>query len=482
MREDEGRATTCPGCAADLADHATVKAGRFAVSTRLGVEVDGVRLAAPKSVHVLLSQLILAGGRVVTDDAIASAMEYRGLEPDRIVATIASRAKSLLKDMGIDEPFTRVWSKGHVWTQPNDGLVRTRADADFCPDCGCNLRGEQAIACGVFSHDPATGLVSVGDVKLAVPRQVHATIATLMRAKGAPVRSFVIADRLGSDSEQPDKLIASLLCHARRAMRRHGGTMPIQTIPKFGHRWTGAEVETRYHGPQPSGRVFLGDRTGPDLTTVLKESCGRRLACGCDAPSATVSSDGWSWSQQHGLVHADGSPPMRHAGGQLIGRIMAASGRFVHSEDVDDVVGMRAKAPGNHMKVTLCKLRSTLAQEGLTLPLETKSKQGVRWTGTRPVMVEPEPSRPCASCPPRALTGQSRLMAEALRDADGMTLSRSRLVDLIGSKGSPKLVDVLASRIRQVYRQAGLPDPIACERGEGLSWVVGRGNLRQGRP
>lgn len=495
MYEAWGDGGLCPRCGRSASRDGTTTDGRFAHHATLGMHVDGNRLDASLSIHRFLGAVMNAGGRTVCDDAVASAVDSRGSDATKGVAVMASMAKNAIAAIGIDTPFERIRGEGNRWIGTGRPLVRSVPRLSICPGCGYNLHPEAPIGSGPFAHDPATGRATIHGVEMRGSSQLHSLLGTFMRGTGTVLTSDVIADRLGSDSDDPAGMITTLVCLLRRSCRHHGVQLPLRSIFGLGYVWTEERTVTggTYMGPPVPARIRLGTPSGPDLSDLLSEREGGSHTCGCPLGTPSLSSDGWMWSRQDGLHH-EGSLIAAGAKANVAGAVMAASGRYVHAAmDLDHIIGGDPSNAGDHLNVIMSRLRSSASENGSRIPMEARHGHGVRWTGSAPRLYMPDPAEDCPGClrrtaaltrlgieavrPPKhpeSLMGGPLLLADLLSSCGGRTVATTETLSMLDSKGDERLTKVYVCHIRRAYREAGLPDPIQNVRGLGYRWTGGR--------
>jgi DNA-binding response OmpR family regulator len=460
---------------------------------RTGMHVDGARLEAPPSVHAFMGVLMWSDGRTVTDETIVSAMGWEKGSITGNVAVVASHARSAFRATGIDPPFERIRTTGMRWTGTGTGVRMTGRSHAICPGCGYNLIPEEIVVSGRFSHDPRTGLASVDDMVLKGSRQLHALMGTFLRSGGEVLPLAVVADRLGSDSEQPERLVQTLVSLLRRSLRHHGVELPVRNVSCTGYLWTGPETSSRsYHGPPIPARIpsRLPGTTGEDLSDRMHAEEDGRHPCGCPLEPPGLVSGAWSWNITDGLTHAECGTIVRGAGAAMFGRIMAASGRFVQTRrDPTHPDGDASRKAGDNVNVAVYNARARTRALGVEIPLIAGRRKGYAWNGDAPRLIAPDAGAACSRCRGRAdaaetltglkgdpgshpegIRGAALILAEVLRSMRGRFLDNDRALELLGSRSDDKVLKVHVSRIRGAYRAAGLPDPILNRQGRGYAW------------
>jgi DNA-binding response OmpR family regulator len=486
-------ADACPHCRSSLSAMCAVAQGPYSHHPNTGFHVDGRRLKANGAVHVMLGLLLRSDGRPVADQSIADAAGHRGPDAGRMVANLAWKARAAFQAMGAHHPFERIWGEGTAWTTRGRVVTVGRDRMEICPSCGYDLSSGSTIESGCFGYDPTTGLAHVDGRELRATPRMHALLGTFMRGKGEVIPSYVVAERLGSESDNPNGLVRALVSQLRRAVRGHGVDLPVECLWGSGYRWTedAAFQAPRYYGPEMPARIRRGVRTGPDLTDLLLTPEEGTHACGCPLDTPAISSDGWSWNDRDGL-HLSGSaiavPPVP---GRVVAMAMAASGMYVHaSKDLGDVIGGNPERAREHLNVIMFKLRGLASEHGVTMPMAAKHCEGVRWTAGRPQLETPDAGSHCRRCSdrerkvsgltgavivpvkhPGTLRGTRRLIADLLSAMPGRIVSNRDIMDLIGTSATPKIVTVYLCGIRRCYHEAGLGNPIRNHWGLGYEWL-----------
>lgn len=490
MNNTEG---TCPHCRTTLSQSSVIVNGRFAHQPGSGLHVNGERLAAVPSVHRFAGVLMRARGRVVSDEHVANALGMEDGDIRAHIAVIACLARKAFEAIGLERPFARSRGKGFAWVGDDREIVMEASRCSICISCGYNLVNESFVESGPFSHDPRTGLAYVSGVPLKGPAQLHSMIGTLMRSEGAIIPFDVIADRMGSDSDNPSRLVRTLVHRLRRTMRHHGADLPIRTIHAIGYQWIGDDPEHRpkYHGPPVPAEIREGQVTGPDLTSRLKAIAHAEHACGCPVQGPGMSAGEWSWSRTTGLRHKTSPFVQGSTPSMVVAHVMAASGRYVHAaRHLGHVLGGDPVNAANHLNVLVCKLRAKAAEHGIEVPISAKSGRGIRWHGEPPTLHWADAREDCASCStrterirslggesaervthPTTLQGRPLLLADLMSAMPGRVVPADRLLELIGSAGGPKIIAVYMVAIRRSYRDAGLPDPVRSHWGAGYEWL-----------
>lgn len=490
MNNTEG---TCPHCRTTLSQNSIITNGRFVHQPGTGLHVNGERLAAVPSVHRLAGVLMRAKGRVVSDEHVADALGMEDGDIRAHIAVIACLGRKAFEAMGLECPFARRRGEGFAWVGDDREIVMAANRCSICISCGYNLVNESFVESGPFSHDPRTGLASVSGVPLKGPAQMHSMIGTFMRSEGAIIPFDVIADRMGSDSDDPSRLVRTLVHRLRRIMRHHGADLPIRTIHAVGYQWIGDDPESRsrYHGPPVPADVREGRITGPDLTSRLGEVPHAEHACGCPIQGPGMSAGEWSWSRTTGLRHETSSFVQGSTPSTVMAHVMAASGRYVHAaRHLGHVIVGDPINAANHLNVLVCNLRAKAAEHGVEVPISARNGRGIRWRGEPPILHWADPRKDCPSCStrserirsligekakrvthPATLLGRPLLVADMISATHGRIVPTDRLLELIGSAGGPKIVAVYMVAIRRSYRDAGLPDPVRNHRGTGYEWL-----------
>jgi DNA-binding response OmpR family regulator len=455
--------------------------------------VNGERMVAMPAVHRLVGVLMRARGRVVSDERLAGMMEIEDGDARAHVAVIASHARRAFDAIGVECPFVRRRGEGFTWIGDEQRIAAIANPSSICTSCGYNLVAESFIESGPFSHDPRTGVACVAGVPLKGRPQLHSMMGTFMRSGGSIIPYHVIVDRMGSDTDDPGRLVRALVSLLRKAMRHHGTDLPILTIHAVGYQWIedASEHRSTYHGP-PAPRILRhGEITGPDLTSDLAEVRHGFHACGCPAQDPEMSAGEWSWSRTGGLRHSGSSFVLRNKASRMMAHVMAASGRYVHAaRDLGHVIGGDPVDACNHLNVLVCKLRAKAAEHGVEVPISARNGHGIRWSGEPPALHHADLEQDCPPCleraarirnligeparttahPPR-LRGRPMLVADLLSAKRGDTVSAESLLELIGSEGGAKIIAVYIVAIRRSYREAGLPDPIRNRWGSGYEWI-----------
>ena len=103
----------------------------------------------------------------------------------------------------------------------------------LCPHCGHDLEADAPIERGDIRSDPR-GSVTWKGQELDLSQAHRILIHTLLKAEGRVVPVYVLAERMGSESENPSALISVQRHHIRR---RIGFRLPIETVLGVGLRW-----------------------------------------------------------------------------------------------------------------------------------------------------------------------------------------------------------------------------------------------------
>lgn len=106
-----------------------------------------------------------------------------------------------------------------------------------CPHCGYDLVADAPVLINDFSmNGPGFPLAFRGKpLKLTYN---EATVCwSLMKVCPAPMKTSVLAERIGSDEgKDPDGIIKVMICRIRKILRTHGLPVPIVTITR-GHAY-----------------------------------------------------------------------------------------------------------------------------------------------------------------------------------------------------------------------------------------------------
>ena len=482
----------CPRCRRSASAPTRATDGPFMHHVRLGMHVDGRRLDARPCVHAFLGILMWADGSLTRDETIADMLQCSRRNVVGLIGVLVSHARNAFRALDMDPPFVRVRGKGLAWTGTGRGVVRTGETVAICPECGCNLRPETVVASGAFSHDPRTGRASVAGVVMRAPPQQHALLGALMRAAGDVVPHDVLADRIGSDSDQPSRAMRTLVSNLKATLRCYHVDLPVENVGRMGYRWTCTDEPCgEVQGPPAPGRLRLGRSDRPDLTAARSDVTDARHACGCMIGAPGLSAGPWTWREYEGIARSDSPFVLRGGKAEVLATLMAANGRCVHgSIHLGDVLGGDRDAGGRHLKVLMTQIRTALRSFGLEAPFHAVRGQGYAWDGPETELVIADPTRPCPTCTrrrdraasvtdattayrphPAGLSETTILFADLLRSNRGRSVRTRDALRMLGSDSDRKLLKTYAHRIRTAYRRAGRDDPLISERGVGYRWI-----------
>lgn len=181
-------------------------------------------------------------GSPVCDRLIADAMGYRGTCEGPLVASVTTHARSAFRAAVEECPFDRVRGEGLAWRTGGERMAVRRDRMEMCPSCGYDLVPNSVITCGRYRHESSTGTTYVDDVPLNGTPRIHAMVGTYMRGGGAVIPSYVVAERMGSESEDPAGLVTAMVHLMRRAAGSHGAELPLECVWGAGYRWTGGDA------------------------------------------------------------------------------------------------------------------------------------------------------------------------------------------------------------------------------------------------
>lgn len=105
-----GGQSICPHCGYDLQQDAPVEFGRLSYDPRIGVMLDGKRLAMPPQCHQLLGTLMRMPGKTASKGMLAERMGYEG--DGNLVDTRIAHARVALRDAGLPNLIVTVWRTG----------------------------------------------------------------------------------------------------------------------------------------------------------------------------------------------------------------------------------------------------------------------------------------------------------------------------------------------------------------------------------
>lgn len=484
---------SCPYCRTSLSRNSTAVDGRFEHRGKAGFHVDGERVKALPAVHRLLGAVMRMKGRPLGDERIAEAIRCRDGDIRKHVAVVTSNARRMFREAGIEIPFERVRAEGVAWRNHGMDVRISTNRTSICGECGYDLVPQTRVEVGPFAHDPVTGKASLDGINLVMSPQLHTLLGSFMRSRDQVLAYDVIADRIGSTTDDPARTVNALVCRLKSVVRGRNATLPIRSSHGVGYVWDDA-METDHkprQGPPTPERMRLGVMSGPDLSIGLDPPCGGLHACGCPLDTPTIWSDGWSWNDRTGLRLVGTDIVIRGDSAHITARVMAASGGYVHAvRDLHDVIGGTESQALRHLGILVHKVRSACSDRGVEIPLCTGYGQGIRWAGSAPVLSSPDPTGKCFDClerttrpegrdedlivrsHPSSLRNSALLMAEVLSASPGEILPYDRIMRLIGSTGKGGVLKVHLNTIRNAYHAEGLDNPVRSRWGIGLEWLV----------
>lgn len=106
----------------------------------------------------------------------------------------------------------------------------------FCPHCGYSLDRDEIVERDGFRLDPR-GTVSFQGRAVRATTMQALILHSLASASGRWVKPHVLADRIGSEAEHPDNVIAVLLSRTRHSMAETGAPDPVRNEHGKGYRW-----------------------------------------------------------------------------------------------------------------------------------------------------------------------------------------------------------------------------------------------------
>lgn len=110
---------------------------------------------------------------------------------------------------------------------------------NFCPHCGFNLSQDAIVERDGFTIDPRGTITFNGRRIKATP--IDMGIAhSVASAAGRVVKCEVIAERLGSETNDPRGLIRTRICFMRKNFADARAPFPLETVFGRGYRWGAA--------------------------------------------------------------------------------------------------------------------------------------------------------------------------------------------------------------------------------------------------
>jgi DNA-binding response OmpR family regulator len=104
-----------------------------------------------------------------------------------------------------------------------------------CPCCGYNLRRDERVDHGRFSHAPNTGAF-VDGARLRLHPAAEMIFGALIRARGRALTIDALKGVTGSEDALGNTPKVHI-CHIRRACAAVGAPDPIETLAGRGYRW-----------------------------------------------------------------------------------------------------------------------------------------------------------------------------------------------------------------------------------------------------
>jgi len=106
-----------------------------------------------------------------------------------------------------------------------------------CPHCGFNLEQDQVIERDGFILDPR-GAVSFHGEAITLPKNHVQLLYTLAASYGRPVRRDVLADRVGSESNNVSNTMSVIFGRIRKTLADAGAPWPVEVVWGRGYRWS----------------------------------------------------------------------------------------------------------------------------------------------------------------------------------------------------------------------------------------------------
>jgi DNA-binding response OmpR family regulator len=114
-----GMERICPNCGFNLGQEEQIRAGPFAYDSHNGFMVEGCRLRASRSVHVLLGMLMRNRGGIVSREAILNELGSGASRTGSAIAVFKFRATEAIEALNLDAPIETVSGLGLRWAGPS---------------------------------------------------------------------------------------------------------------------------------------------------------------------------------------------------------------------------------------------------------------------------------------------------------------------------------------------------------------------------